>query len=479
MVQQLFFNLERLNMNLVSNTKTLIFDDNYDEISNLRDALDKLRIQNLYINFDECKSEEIAEEDKFTNVRFIFADIVVGKARTGTKADVSAIITSITQYISKRNGAFILIIWSNNKDELADELIHELDVIEGYNFFPVKTLKKAKYTKTTTTNEDKQKLLDELISELKQELGNNTEYFNLLRVWERDIHTAASETFNILLDDLTDKNKTHSLLKNALLASAGTSVTTDNIAKRKNLWNTLNMVLNDNVESQLHSLEIKPEIAEILNSLDNDSSISTNELINKKLLFSVTNATDLKMHPGNVFCFNSYIVACNHLKEKVCGYTNNETLVNEIINDKEFSVYLKNYQEKNTLNTKQRKAFRKSEIESFIPILLEFTPYCDFSQQGYKKARLIYGHLVPIHLGNYIWSNSKFIYKTPNFELENDIKHIHKGKYCLVLNIKHIFTTNPDFLSNFDLLFRARKELVNDIQHDIASHVSRVGVTSL
>ena len=181
----------------------------------MRDALDKLRIQNLYINFDECKSEEIAEEDKFTNVRFIFADIVVGKARTGTKADVSAIITSITQYISKRNGAFILIIWSNNKDELADELIHELDVIEGYNFFPVKTLKKAKYTKTTTTNEDKQKLLDELISELKQELGNNTEYFNLLRVWERDIHTAASETFNILLDDLTDKNKTHSLLKNA------------------------------------------------------------------------------------------------------------------------------------------------------------------------------------------------------------------------------------------------------------------------
>ena len=64
-------------MNLVSNTKTLIFDDNYDEISNLRDALDKLRIQNLYINFDECKSEEIAEEDKFTNVRFIFADIAV------------------------------------------------------------------------------------------------------------------------------------------------------------------------------------------------------------------------------------------------------------------------------------------------------------------------------------------------------------------------------------------------------------------
>lgn len=464
-------------MNLVSNTKTLIFDDKFDEIKNLRDALDKLKIQNLYIKFDEV--DDISEEDKFTNVRFIFADILSGGARVGDKADISPIITSISEHLSKRNGAFILIIWSKTTDELADELIHELKEVEGYSFFPIKTISKSKYTRKTKDEEDLKQLLKDLADELKKELGNNTEYFNLLRVWERDIHTATSETFNILLDDLTDKNKTHSLLKNALLASAGTSVTTDDIAKRKNLWNTLNMVLNDNVESQLHSLEIKPEIAEILNGLDNESSISTNELINKKLLFSVTNDTDLKMHPGNVFCFNSYVVACNHLKEKVCGYTNNETLVNEIINDKEFSDYLKDYQEKNTLNNNQRKAFRKSEIESFIPVLLEFTPYCDFSQQGYKKSRLIYGHLVPIHLGKYIWSNSKFIYKTPNFELEHNIKHVPSGKYCLVLNIKHIFTTNPNFLNNFDLLFRARKELVNDIQHDIASHVSRVGVTSL
>lgn len=463
-------------MNLVSNTKTLIFDDKYEEVVYLRNALDKLKIQNLYIKFDEpCV---IKEEDKFTNVRFVFADILYGGARIGTKGDITGIVSSILTHLSKKNGAFVLIIWSNSREDLANELIHELRNVEGYSFFPIKTISKAKYIKKASS-EEQEELLNQLITELKKELESDTEYFNLLRVWERDIHTATSETFNILLDDLTNKEKIHSLLKNAVIASAGTSVTTDNIAKRKNLWNTLNMVLNDNVESQLHSLEIKPEIAAILSGLDNESSISTNELINKKLLFSVTNDTDLKMHPGNVFCFNSYVSACNHLKEKVCGYTNNEILVNEIINDKEFSNYLKKYQEENNLSHNQRKAFRKREIESFIPILLEFTPYCDFSQQGYKKSRLIYGHFVPIHLSGYIWSNSKFIYKTPNFELEQDIKHIPRGKYCLVLNIKHVFTTNPNFLSNFDLLLRARKELVNDIQHDIASHVSRVGVTSL
>jgi hypothetical protein len=464
-------------MNLVSNTKTLIFDDKYDEIINLRDALDQEKIQSLYIKFDE--PDEIKDEDKFTNVRFIFADILVGSARTGGKGDVSAIITSISEHLSKKNGVFILIIWSNHNSELSDELIHELQNEEGYSFFPIKSISKSKYTKKIENKIERKKLLEELIDELKNELKENTEYFNLLRIWERDIHTAASETFNILLDDLNNKDRTHSLLKNAVIASAGTKQNTDAISKRKNLWNTLNMVLNDNVESQLHSLAIKPEITCILDGLEKKTKISTNELINKKLLFSTTSKTDLKMHPGNIFCFESYISACDSLKEKVCGYKNNEVLVDEILDDELFNKYIDKYKEDNKLTRKDGTAFRVSTKLKFIPILLEFTPYCDFSQKGYKKSRLIFGHLIPIELRSYIYGNSKYLYTTPNFELEHAIEHIPIGKYFLTLNIKHIFSVNPEFLNHFSLLFRARKELVNDIQHDIANHISRVGVTSL
>ena len=464
-------------MNLVSNTKTLIFDDKYEEIVYLRNALDRLKIQNLYIKFDEpCV---INEEDKFTNVRFIFADILYGGSRIGTKGDITGIISSILTHLSKKNGAFVLIIWSNSREDLANELIHELGNVEGYSFFPIKTISKAKYIKKATSEEEQEKLLSQLINELKKELENDTEYFNLLRIWERDIHTATSETFSTLLDDLTNKEKTRSLLKDAITASAGKNQTTNEISKRENLWNTLNMVLNDNVESQLHSLEIKPEIAEILNGLDDTSSLSTNELINKKLLFSKTNKTDLKMHPGNVFCFDSYVSACTHLKQKVCGYKNNEVLVDEILDSDKFNAYISKCKEEKGLSRRETTDFRKSEKLTFIPILLEFTPYCDFSQKGYKKSRLIYGHIVPGRFNDYILSNSKFVYKTPNFEFENDIEHIVAGKYFLILNIKHIFSVNPDFLNHFNLLFRARKELVNDIQHDIASHISRVGVTSL
>jgi hemerythrin len=464
-------------MNLVSNTKTLIFDDIYEEIKNLRSALDSLKVQNLYIKFDE--PDEIEEENKFTNVRFVFADIIMGGGRIGEKADIAPIVTSINEHISKKNGAFVLIVWSKTKDDLSRAFIAELES-EGHNFFPITNIKKEKYTKETKNDKEKKELLNELIEELKKELTDEVEYFNLLRIWEKDIHTAASETFNILLDDLNDKNKTHSLLKNAVIASAGTKQTTDETSKRKNLWNTLNLILNDTVESLLHTQEIKPEIVETLKKLDEDNPTVTNELVNKKLLFSTTNTTDMHMYPGNIFCFDSYYVSiCDDIKDNICGYKNKKALVNELLDSKEFNQYITEIKESKEFSKKETSAFRNSEIESFLPILLEFTPFCDFSQKGYKKARLIYGHIIPVHLRKYIMSGTKYIYMTPNFELIKDVENVSAGKYFIALNIKHIFGVNPDFLNNFTLLFRARKELVNDIQHDIANHISRVGVTSL
>lgn len=458
-------------MDLVSNTKTLIFDDNYSEIENLRKALDKLKIQNLYIKFDE--EDEIEEADKFTNVRFIFADILVGTARTTIKNDVQAIATSITEHISDKNGAFILIIWSNHNDQLSKSLIEELEQ-ENYNFFSITDIDKSKYTHSDESN-----VVKELITELKEKLQDNTEYFNLLRVWERDIHAATSETFNILLEDINNKEKTHSLLKNAISASAGKKHTTDDVEKRKGLWNTLNMILNDNVESTININHIKPEIVSTLNELDNDNDLITNELINRKLLFSNTYDSDLKMHPGNIFCFNSYENICENLRKNICGYKNEDSLIEEILNSDSLNQLVSKVKEEKTLSRKEASAFRLEVKSTFVPILLEFTPYCDFSQKGYKKARLIYGHIIPVQFRNLIMNNTKYIYMTPNFELERKIGNINPDKYFMSFNIKHIFAVNPDLLNNFSLLFRARKELVNDLQHDIASHVSRVGVTSL
>lgn len=458
-------------MDLVSNTKTLIFDDNYSEIENLRKALDKLKIQNLYIKFDE--EDSIEDEDKFTNVRFVFADILVGGARTTPKNDVQAIATSITEHISNKNGAFILIIWSNHNDQLSKALIQELEE-ENYNFFCITNIDKSKYT----TN-DNPKVIAALIAELKEKLKDNTEYFNLLRVWERDIHAATSETFDILLEDINNKEKTHSLLKNAITASAGTKHTTNEIEKRKNLWNTLNMVLKDNVESTINMNHIKPEITSTLSDLDKENELITNELINRKLLFSNTYADDLKMHPGNIFCFKSYEDICENLRNNICGYKNEDSLIDEILDSDLFKEVVDVEIEKESLSRKQATEFRRSIKSTFLPVLLEFTPYCDFSQKGYKKSRLIYGHIIPIEYRFLIMNNTKYIYMTPNFELENTVGDITSGKYFIAFNIKHIFAVNPELLNNFTLLFRARKELVNDLQHDIANHVSRVGVTSL
>ncbi len=462
-------------MNLVSNTKTLIFDDKYDEIENLRKALDSLKIQNLYIKFDEI--DNIIEEEKFTNVRFVFADIISGTSRVGVKSDISAIIASMNEHISKRNGAFVLIIWSKNQAELADELIYELKS-DGFNFFPIKSIDKTKYTGDVPSE-----LLEELIGELKKELADNTEYFNLLRVWERDVHTATSETFNILLDNLEDKDRTHSLLKNAIIASAGTKQRPDDREKRKYLWNTLNMLLHDNIEAVLRDIPIPVEIEPIINKFDKKSELLTNSIVNKKLLFSNTSKYDSKMYPGNIFCFDDYKSKCDHNNEllvNVCGYDVAQTF-DDLFNDKEFSDYIKDIKKVSPCTKAEQKIFKSKYLneikKSMYPILMEYTPFCDYSQKGFRKARLIFGYFIPTQYMKFIRGSAKYIYATAPIEL--NIPNKLNGDYSLVLNIKQLIGLNPEKLNDFDLILRARKELVNDVQHDIASHVSRVGVTSL
>ena len=49
----------------------------------------------------------------------------------------------------------------------------------------------------------------------------------------------------------------------------------------------------------------------------------------------------------------------------------------------------------------------------------------------------------------------------------------------MVLFIKTIFAVNPDKIREMRPIIRARKELVVDLQHAIANHISRVGVSSI
>ncbi|MCT7642621.1 hypothetical protein [Aliarcobacter butzleri] len=461
-------------MNLISNTKTVIFDDDYKEIENLRKALDQMLIQNIYIEFGEPDGlEERDEEQKITNVRFVFADILLGtKQESDSKVAVEPIVSSIINNISKLNGLFILILWSKDTQEHKDELIRTLKDDEEYKFITITDINKNEYIDKEGTPASK--TIKELIEEIKEEI-NKLDYFNLLREWENETQRSIAKTFDLLLD-VNDDHKTKDLLNGAIKSVVGTKQTADAKSKRKALWTSLNTVLQDTVETNKSVSTITDNIYEKLdmNVISNDNT----NILNSKILFdnNITN-DDKKMYPGNVFLFESYINVCERLKEQICGYKEIDSLISEIFDNEACFEFLK--EECKTLGANTKKeiiACKNEQIKKLIPILLEFTPYCDYSQKGYKKARLIFGFIIPNKFRKFVLSTTKYLYSTPTFYIN---RQCEEGSYFMVLNIKHIFGVNPNLLEKLDLILRVRKELLNDIQHDIASHVSRVGVTSL
>lgn len=458
-------------MNLVKNTKTVIFDDKPEEIEQLRKALDNLLIQSIFINFSEPPLTSSAS-DTLTNVRFIFADILLGdfKEPDSTKA-VEPIVASITQNISKNNGVFVLILWSKDTTNHKQELIRVLKEDEKYKFFPIESINKSDYIGATPS-----KNVSHLIVEIKNAFTEDLVYFDILREWESEIQKSSTKVFDLFLD-INDQSKTKDLLNGAIKSVVGTKQKPDSGEKRKALWTSLNMVIQDTIEKNVSSCTDTP-ITEKFEALDLKIQDTKNGyMVNSKLMFEMPPSSNKKMFPGNIFSFNSYISTCTILKQKVCGYKNIDSLLDEVLNSDEVDQYI---ELQNKMTKREKTAFRKRtrELLQKYPILLEFTPFCDYSQTSYKKARLIFGFLIPEQHLNLILKSTKYLYPTSVFHICG-ISNIADGNYAIILNIKHIFGLDPNILESFDLLFRARKELVNDIQHNIAYHISRVGVTSL
>lgn len=456
-------------MNLISNTKTVIFDDKVEEIKNLREALDKLLIQNIYIKFDNIESlDEKDEKDKLTNIRYIFTDIIVGDSSApDSKQAVEPIVNSISENISINNGLFILVIWSNHNTEHQNELIRVLKEDIGYKFFPIKSINKSDYI-----GESPAKSVESLIEDLKEELSSNLEYFNLLREWESEIQKSSAKVFDLFID-IEDNDKTKDYI-NGTMKSVLAGLKEPKIAdKRKALWTSMNMLMSDTIEKSIVNMTETNELNdELLETLDltilDENNIST---LNSKLIFEIPTNDRIKLYPGNIFCFNSFSNSCDTLKEKICGYDDYKTFFSEDIFE---------YNKKNTFMTKNtgedsgdfQTRVKEHLLENIKPILLEFTPYCDYANYKIKKSRLIFGYLVPED-NKCIKKNTDYLYKSPFTFVFKEIN------YILVLSLRHIIGVNPDILTDLTLLFRARKELVNDIQHNIAYHISRVGVSSL
>jgi hypothetical protein len=128
--------------------------------------------------------------------------------------------------------------------------------------------------------------------------------------------------------------------------------------------------------------------------------------------------------------------------------------------------------------------------KTYIPILLEVSPSCDYSQNKWKLHRQIPGVLWPIeYISTKIHSKEKeivnqadYIYKSPTFLY-------CKKMYKMVFDLRDFSTSNFNDIKNYKEklsfrplnppLFRIRHNLLIEIQSQISKHINRPGFVYL
>jgi hypothetical protein len=381
--------------------------------------------------------------------------VVLGPSGQPTKTKIGTVIKVLDKLIDKKNGPFLIIAWTKHpeciekiKEKLKDHHVFILDIkkidcqesIDGEMVFSI------------------EKIENNMSIALK-----NIGFFQIYSLWENLVQDASIKSvnnFSSFCSNPSDWNKEmcrifYSLAK----ANAGKQLNeNDKLNIIKNAFSTFNNAFLDSLENQFNNIEYLLKTEELSVDFSNNpiENGQTRASINSMLLLSFNEMSE-KIEPGSV---------CR-IKPR-----NSKTITDLI--DPQFVDYEK-----------------ISELKkSFIPILLEVSPSCDYSQDKWKLHRQIPGVLWPVDFivkivkgkDKEIVKNAEYIYKSPAIIFNKKI-------YKMVFDLRDFSTSNlktskksiekKSFQSLDPPIFRVRHDLLIEIQFKISQHINRPGFVYL
>ena len=451
------------------NLKAVVFDDEKGEAEPIIDALNSERIPNIFLTFEPNESED----KKMKNIRLVFADLIFGSSISGNiDSLVEPVKNAIITNISEDNGLFILIIWSKHSNH-ADTLKARLKEASNLNFEMV-TLKKSDYM---IKNGDKYELKDansfRLLKEQISERVNSLEYIKIFLEWERDARDSISKVLTTFIENVSEREEVKNTISSAIKLTLGKKTDATTEEKIKSFYQTLNTTLADSIVNNSNPIEQHEDFLDTLDLETIDDNMKAE--INRKTLFE--NPIDNELKTGNIYSFNEFKNLFNSdVIKDVCGCDYENILQVDLFRYKKDCKFLEK-EEAETPDDFQKRHLQKMQETSY-PILLEFTPSCDIAQKKYTKSRLIFGYMINSKYAC-LKNESESLYITKfHFKYKDEERNLD-GNYRLAFFIKNIFAVNPDKIKEITPMIRARKEFATDLQHAIANHISRIGISSL
>ncbi len=424
-----------MSLNLPQSGRVVVIDDCSKEALPLMKVLSSNRIS---VNYFTGRFEELPEKP-FSDVRLVFLDIVLeGGGGTDDKTKLSTTMSIIEKIIDKKNGPFILAIWSKH-----EELIEKMEkMLKGQKYQPIVTdLQKYEFKDDRTG--DYNYNLVKIEKKLKEKM-ENLSILEILILWENIIYDSASSVVNEFSRFVEFDNDWNDKLNGILykLAKAWAGKTLDIDSPREIVENalfTFSGIFVDTLEKKLHE--------ESYNQMDFSFSESGIEgevkgKINSKLLLDKSKLDGL--YPGNVY---------------------------EIDEKEHISKNL------NTTNTMEIEEIKNNSIS----VIVEVSPFCDFAQKKMELSRIVKGFLCPIEVqinGRTIKAAKKKI-KPTDFLYKTSVIEYNKKLYSLIVDFKHFSAKSINEINEKTPIFRLRKDILNDIQTNLSLHINRPGVLFL
>ncbi len=442
----------------LTQTKVVVVDDKREAAQNLLKLLDRNGIAyNYYFEGGDMGNLPSAP---MKNVRLIFLDFVLGTDGQTVKNKIATLLGVLENIIHKENGPYIIAAWTINNAELLEPfkvaLFASTDIPK-----PVMIIDMNKAAIMSSLRNIERKI---------KSTFDGTNMFEIIFGWESNGQAALADVVKMLSDISVKNISTPPLTLDQFSASAKKALERNmyrfavSAAGEKNLTSDTHILIDaqtpfagifhDNLEGYIKSRT--PELQKLSKKIYRNRSKSVPkytpaERAQMNNYFLLESSPEASIKPGNIYKRDA-ILSKIHKTGKVT-FTKSDFY--------------------NKPSTPTRLAHTQELNRRVIPVVMEVTPECDYAQKKWKGAKFVSGILYPEKYldggktDDQMKSADKISPPIPLYYNNQVYFLVFHAGYQSVLPLTQIKTIKP--------ILRARKDLLVDIQHWLASHSSRPG----
>ncbi|ULC58208.1 hypothetical protein MBM09_09785 [Flaviramulus sp. BrNp1-15] len=456
-------------MSIPINGRIAIIDDKINQAQPLINILSKNQKPHTYFSGDPKYLP--VDGENYNDIRVLFLDInLIDDATHQDKVLKAKLVPVLKRVISSKNFPYVIVYWSRNDNEydslIKDIFDNDLDDRKPIGFTSANKSDFFNYDGTET--EDSEENLESLFGKVTNLINDDPVHSYLLQ-WENQIHQSTDLTLQEVFSsyhEFKDWTDNANFIMNKLGSSYSGKTYKSQIAenKLKSSFNALNIVLNDTIEHTINTTAIeKPQELQISGNILSDNIYS----INSKLLLN--GATDPIEYSGAII--EDINLKTEAIFKDLLNNSIDRNHIQNIIPD--IDKVDKTEREISKLVDKNAKAIRGNIRKEWKKIYCTVTPLCDYVQGKNEYNRCVKGMLIKSDYLDYIDDKSEAIFISPIFDLKGE-------KYILILNFRYFFTsTNTHNIKHIKPLFRARQQLLSEIQSKLARHINRQGILFL